>query len=144
MQLTQFSDYALRVLIHLAIHEGERVPLPRIAESYGISRNHLVKTVQTLVAEGFVHSWRGRGGGLELARSADEIRVGDVLRATEPTLDLLGCFEEGSELCVISPVCRLKSVLQGAMASFMADLDRATIADVARPKASLKRLLDRD
>ncbi len=141
MQLTHFSDYALRVLIYLAAHSPERVPLPRIAEAYGISRNHLVKTVQTLVAGDFVRSHRGRGGGLELARSAAEIRVGDVLRATEPTLALLSCFDKAGDDCVISPACRLKGVLQGAMASFMAELDAATIADVARPKTAIKRLL---
>ncbi|MCB9832647.1 MAG: Rrf2 family transcriptional regulator [Planctomycetes bacterium] len=141
MQLTQFTDFALRLLIHLAITPGERVPLPRIAAAYGISQNHLVKTVQTLVAEGFVKSWRGRSGGLELARPAEEIIVGEVVRVTEPGLDLLGCFDDDADICVISPTCRLKGLLRTALASFVRELDAVTLADIVKPRRALAKLL---
>jgi Rrf2 family nitric oxide-sensitive transcriptional repressor len=68
MKLTRYTDYALRVLIHLAVHEKELASIGRIASRYLISQNHLMKVVQDLSRAGFVETIRGRNGGLRLAR----------------------------------------------------------------------------
>jgi Rrf2 family nitric oxide-sensitive transcriptional repressor len=142
MQLTGFTDYSLRILIHLAVHQGRRVPLATISSAFGVSHHHLVKACQTLVSLGLVRSHRGRNGGLELGRAAAEITVGEVVRATEPSLDLLGCFNPDLDFCVISPVCRLKSLLQAATGRFLTELDQTTLADIARPRRKLTELLN--
>ena len=144
MQLTRFTDYALRILIYLAAHDEERVPLARISSSYGISHDHLVKATQRLVELGLVDARRGRHGGLSLARKAAEISVGEVVRGTEPTMDLLDCFAEGTDDCVIAAPCRLKRSLAEALDAFLAVLDEASIEEMAKPASKLRHLLEED
>ena len=70
MQLTQFSDYSLRLLLYLAAHPDRLVPIDEVSRAYGVSHHHLVKIVQLLVDRKLVASTRGRGGGLRLNRAA--------------------------------------------------------------------------
>ena len=142
MQLTRYSDYSFRVLIQLALAPERLVTIDEIAESYGISRAHLTKVVHALALRGYVETVRGRHGGLRLARPAETIGVGDLLRATEGSLSLVECFAADGA-CVIEPACGLRSVLHEALASFLAVLDGYTLADlVARRRAPLTRLLE--
>lgn len=143
MQLTLFSDYSLRVLLYLASHAGERVALPEISAAYGISQHHLVKVVQRLIEEGWVQSTRGRGGGLTLACAAGDINVGRVVRASEPHLNLVECFDPASNTCPIAGACGLKQVLTRAREAFLEELDRHTLADFAPKAPALIRLWKR-
>ncbi len=127
MRLTRHTDYALRVLIYLATHPAGFASAADISAAYGISQNHLTKVVQGLAAAGFVETARGRGGGLRLARPADAIKVGAVVRRMEETLTLAEC-----ETCRIARACGLIGVLDEALQAFLAVLDRYTVADVAR------------
>jgi Rrf2 family nitric oxide-sensitive transcriptional repressor len=129
MRLTLHTDYALRVLMLLAASE-ERATIGAIADRYGISRNHLMKVVQRLVQLELVRSDRGRGGGLRLARPAEEIGIGAVVRALEETGTFVECFDAGSNRCRAAPACGLRGVLAGALDAFMAHLDGVTLADV--------------
>lgn len=134
MQLTRFSDYALRVLMFAHAAGGRLVTIEEMAASYRISRAHLMKVVNTLSRAGYLTSVRGRFGGVTLARPADAIRLGDVVRATEPDFALVECFSAGGR-CAIGDCCRLPAVLQRALGAFLAELDRHTIASIAlRPK----------
>jgi Rrf2 family nitric oxide-sensitive transcriptional repressor len=143
VQLTRYSDYSLRVLIYLALDPERLVTIEEIARSYDISKAHLMKVVHQLGLRGYVETVRGRGGGLRLSRRAEEIGVGDVVRATEANLDLVDCFDPASPRCVIQPACGLRSVLGEALGAFLAVLDRYTLADlVARRRKSLLRLLE--
>jgi Rrf2 family nitric oxide-sensitive transcriptional repressor len=143
VQLTRYSDYSLRVLMYLALDPDRRSTIEDIAESYGISKAHLMKVVHQLGLRGYVETVRGRGGGLRLARRPEEIRLGDVVRSTEENMALVECFEPASSQCAIEPACRLRSVLQDALAAFIAVLDRHTLADlVARRRGPLIRLLE--
>jgi Rrf2 family transcriptional regulator, nitric oxide-sensitive transcriptional repressor len=137
MRLTVFSDYTLRTLIYLALHPTRFVTIAEIAAAYRISSNHLMKVAQHLAARGDVITLRGQHGGLRLARSAAEIRVGDVVRATEPDSALAPCHE-----CVIQPGCSLSGLLDEALAAFMAILDRRSVADLAASPNALLPLLD--
>lgn len=136
MQLTLYSDYALRILLYLAAHPGQRVALPDISAAYGISQHHLVKVVQGLVEARLVESTRGRGGGLQLARDPAAINVGAVVQRMEPNVDLVECFDGATNTCPIDAACGLKGALLGARAAFFAELERFTLADFA-PRASL-------
>src|SRR5690349_55515 len=129
MQLTQFSDYSLRLLLYLAAHPDRPVSLQEVSSSYDVSHHHLVKVSQRLIADGLVSSVRGRNGGLRLARPAAEINVGTLVRGTEPHMNLVECFDEDTNTCPIDGMCGLKGVLRQAHASFLAVLDAHTIAD---------------
>ena len=134
MRLTNFSDYALRVLLFAASRGDELVTIEETAKAYGISRTHLMKVANQLTRSGYLKAMRGRSGGLALAMRPNKICLGDVVRATEPDFALVDCFSPGNR-CLITPRCRLKGVLKEALGAFMATLDRYTLADlVLRPE----------
>lgn len=130
MQLTLFSDYALRILLYLAVHEGQTVSLSRVATAYRTSRHHMVKVAHLLVKLGLVESVRGRSGGLRLARPTNQINLGEVVRRTEPHFEIVECFNDETNTCPISPACKLKGVLQSAQQAFLNVLDDLTLADL--------------
>jgi Rrf2 family nitric oxide-sensitive transcriptional repressor len=139
MRLTLYTDYSLRVLIYLANkEENENVTITELADFYQISRNHLVKVVHNLGLDGYILTTRGRHGGLKIARPAKEILIGELIRSTEPDLDLLECSNPTTDKCVISSTCGLKSVIADAQAGFLAVLDKYTLADIV--KASKKAI----
>lgn len=147
MQLSLFSDYALRALIYLAVREEEDGPaeISGLADAYGISRNHLVKVIHRLGQLGFIETRRGRSGGIRLILDPAEIRLGEVVRATEPRAPLLPCLSakptEGPPDCRIKPICRLRGVLRDANEAFYSSLDQKTLADVIEPRTALRALL---
>ena len=125
MKLTRYTDYALRVLLHLAARPERLSSIGEIARTYRISQNHLMKVVHDLRKADFVEAVRGRSGGIRLARPPEQINVGDVVRHTEDGFDLVDC---GS--CVLAPACRLTGVLGEALTAFMRTLDSYTVADL--------------
>ncbi len=135
MQLTKHTDYALRVLMLLARAPDKRATIGEIAGSYRISENHLMKIVHGLAKGGYVQTLRGKGGGLKLARPAEQIKVGDVVRDTEETLHVVECLAEdyGGD-CRLSVSCKLKDVLNDAQRAFLSELDRYTLRDLV-PKS---------
>ena len=130
MRLTDYTDYALRVLMFCAAHPERPVTIAELAERHGISKNHLMKVVNDLARQGFLQTTRGRGGGLRLLKAAQDIRIGDVVRASETDFRMVECFDASTNTCTLTPHCQLKGVIQSAQKSFMAELDRATLADV--------------
>jgi Rrf2 family nitric oxide-sensitive transcriptional repressor len=141
MRLTQFSDYALRTLLYLRVHGDRAVPLTEVAQSYGISYHHLVKVAALLNELELVTTVRGRAGGYRLAKAADEINLGWLIRKTEPDFHLVECFDRATDTCPITPVCRLRGILAEAMRSFLDVLDSYTLADFPATPAHEKRLV---
>jgi len=141
MRLTSFTDYSLRVLIYVAVQPEGHATIAEIADRYGISEHHLTKVVHSLGAAGFLMNLRGRGGGIRLARAPEDINVGAVVRHTEGAAAPAACFEERTPLCSIDRVCILRDVLQEAVDAFQGVLDRHTLADLVRNRASLHRIL---
>lgn len=141
MHLTLHSDYALRVLITLGVSPQQRSTIGDIALRHGISRNHLLKVCHRLQQLGYVEGIRGKGGGLRLVREPATIRVGEVFRAMEPSLDLVECFGRGNE-CRITRACKLQPMLADALDAFFASLDRHTLADVLEAGPRLTGLLE--
>jgi Rrf2 family nitric oxide-sensitive transcriptional repressor len=137
MRLTLHTDFALRVLIHLNTHPGRLNSISEIARGYGISHNHLTKVVHRLGKLGYVTTIRGRNGGIRLARPAVEINVGEVVRATEDSFQLVDCPS-----CILAPVCGLNGLLGTATQAFLDVLDKATLADISRRGPEIARLLD--
>lgn len=137
MRLTQWSDYALRVLMYCAASAERAAPvtITEIAASHGISRSHLTKIVMTLAAQGWLETTRGRGGGLKLARPAREVSVGAVLRVTESDFALVECFDAAANTCLLDSRCRLKGAFARALDRFLNELDGVSIDDLVRPRS---------
>jgi Rrf2 family nitric oxide-sensitive transcriptional repressor len=125
MRLTTYSDYSMRVLLYLGARKDQLCSVAEIARAYGISQNHLTKVVHGLGKSGFVASVRGRSGGIRLAKPADQIVLGAVMRETEDDFDLVDCGH-----CALSGACGLACALDEATAAFLAVLDSYTLADL--------------
>jgi Rrf2 family nitric oxide-sensitive transcriptional repressor len=140
MKLTHYSDYSLRVLIYLGVRNDRLVTISEIAESYDISRNHVVKVVHHLGRLGYVDTLRGKHGGMRLAQNPEHINVGKLVRETEASLQIVECFGDDNA-CVLSPVCVLKSVLNEALGAFLATLDNYTLKDLIKPAPQIDEQL---
>jgi len=141
MRLSLYSDYALRVLMYLALQQ-ERLPtISEIAEAYGISKNHLMKVAHQLGMQGYIETVRGRGGGLRLAKPPEEIGIGSVVRFTEQDMAMVECMGEDSG-CLLTPSCALRGIIGEALQAFLGVLDDYSLADITRQRRSLMALLE--
>lgn len=136
MRLTRYTDFAMRTLLYLAARPDRLCSIAEVARAYRISENHLMKVVNDLARAGYVASVRGRGGGVRLARPAEEINIGRVVRHTEGDIQLVDCGD-----CVISPACALTGALGRALGAFFAVLDGYSLADLALSPAAARALL---
>jgi len=141
LQLKSFTDYSLRVLMYLAARAGVHTTIAEIAEAFAISESHLSKVVHHLGKQGLLSTARGRGGGIELGRPAASINIGAVVRSTEANAKLVECFDPGTNRCVITPVCRLRSVLSEGLDALYTTLDNYTLEDITQNGQRLRRLL---
>jgi Rrf2 family nitric oxide-sensitive transcriptional repressor len=139
--LTVQTDYSVRLLMYLALKEDGLATIAEVAESYGISKNHLMKVAHQLGVAGYIETVRGRRGGLRLAKPAEAISLGEVVRETEPDMAIVMCFEPINANCVIRPGCVLRRALQKAYLAFVEVLDGYTLCDLVKPKAPLRTLL---
>jgi len=144
MQLNLKTDYSLRLLLFLALHPDETVPVSRVGREFGISTNHLSKVAQALADIHLVELIRGRSGGVRLAVDPASLRVADVVRHVEASLALVECFDAKTNTCVIAPSCGLKHVLREAQHAFFQVLERYSLADLSRNPAALKTLLNQN
>ncbi len=141
MRLTVYTDYALRLLMYLALKDDAVATISEVASSYGISRNHLMKVAYDLGAAGYIETIRGRGGGLRLAKPAAAVRLGDIVRCTEPDMALVTCFEPIDAPCAIKKCCVLRGALEHARSAFNDVLDDYSLADLVQPRSRLKTML---
>lgn len=142
MYITHYTDYSLRVLMYVATKGEQLSTIREIADSYGISKNHLMKVVQELNSKGYVTAIRGKNGGLRLNRPAASINIGALVRDMEKGCALVDCFAGGAG-CVITPACLLKNVFAEALEAFFSALDKYTLADLVpeNKKPELAQLL---
>jgi len=129
MHITRYTDYSLRVLIYLTLNQGQRSTIKEIADSYGISKNHLMKVVHNLNKAGYIETLRGKKGGLKLGLEPKAINIGQLVRELEPDFNLVECFSPKGN-CTITPVCQLQSIIGRALAAFVNELNQYTLADV--------------
>jgi Rrf2 family transcriptional regulator, nitric oxide-sensitive transcriptional repressor len=135
MQLTTQTDYALRTLMFLATRR-ERANVADVANLFGISVHHVAKVVNQLARFGYLRSVRGVGGGIEMSRRPEEIRVGDVIECFEGNLHLLDCIGTPN-VCSIQSFCKLKGVLAEAERLQRDYLNSVTLADVLPTRKQL-------
>ncbi|MCM3390101.1 Rrf2 family transcriptional regulator [Ureibacillus chungkukjangi] len=142
MRLTLYTDYSLRVLLYLGVKGNDRLStIQEIADSYHISKNHLMKVTYDLGQLGLIETIRGRGGGIRLNLQPEEINIGQVVRHTEEDFHLVECFDEENNLCKLSPACKLKFALNEALNAYLQVLDQYSLADFLMSKEEMFRLL---
>ncbi len=137
MELTYYTDFALRVLLYAAGHAERRVTLREIAAAYGISQEHLRKVVHRLARHGYLETVQGRAGGLRLARASEAVRVGEVVRLMEEGLEVIDCSRGPCPLC---GACSLKAALDDARDRFLERLDQVTLAQLLESPATAERI----
>lgn len=135
MQLTHFSDLGLRLLMYLAVNERESPPVTvaEVALQFKMARNHLVKVCATLARHGYIHSLRGRSGGIILARRPDQIKIGDLVRLLEGSEHLIDCE---ALHCVLNPACGLKTALSHSLNTFYDTLNTYTLSTILKGQAT--------
>jgi len=129
VRLLASTDYALRLLMRLALEADRLKTSEDLAREIGVPRNHIQKIVQDLAEAGVVRTTRGARGGVALARGAEEISLGAVVRRLEREQVLAECFRADGGACCFSPECRLKGKLWRAREAFLRELDGSTLAD---------------
>ncbi len=140
MRLTLWTDYALRTLIYVGANDGRLSTIAEIAESFDISKTHLMKVVNQLGQQGYIETVRGKGGGIRLGRAPAQIAIGTVVRETEEHMAVLGCLA-GSAFCRIEGCCVLRDALRKATQAFLDTLDGCTLADLLAPREKLANRL---
>jgi Rrf2 family transcriptional regulator, nitric oxide-sensitive transcriptional repressor len=143
MKLTQFTDYSLRALMYLATNPDSLSTAKEISSAFDISYHHMVKVVHALSKHGYIKTRKGKGGGILLARPAEEINLGDLLSTLEPDLDIVECFSTNST-CIITPACKLKHVLDDARKAFVDELKKHSLANITSNKHELIALIHHD
>ena len=145
MHITRYTDYSLRVLIYLALNKERLSTINEIAQSYDISKNHLMKIVQQLNVKGHLLAIRGKNGGIRINRAPSEINIGTLVREIEDKSKLVECFGDNNQ-CVITPSCQLKNIFSEAQECFFKCLDNYTLQDLLGTQAQneLRELLISD
>jgi len=143
MRLTMHTDFALRVLMALAVAGDRLMTIEELAARHGVSRNHLMKVAQSLVALDLVKGVRGRRGGLSLAQPASTIRMGAVVRALETDQQLVACLGDDAGSCVFNGACRLTNMFGRALEAFFRELDALTLADLVQNRTVIQARLAR-
>jgi Rrf2 family nitric oxide-sensitive transcriptional repressor len=136
MRLTTMTDYALRLLMYVGQRPERLCTISEVAGAYGISEAHLMKVTHQLGLAGWLETVRGKGGGMRLAAAPADINLGEVVRSIEPDFSLVDCLTTGNS-CTLNGSCRLTGIVSEALQSFMAHLDRHTLADLLPPAASV-------
>lgn len=140
MRLTRFTDYSLRALVYLGHNKDNRVTIAEISETYGISKNHLMKVVSNLTRMGVVAARRGPGGGIYLNRAAEDISLREIIGNTEKHLQDPGTagLPDGDRPLEGDP---LRTCLQQALQAYLEVLAGFTLADILDPAQDLTELL---
>ena len=141
MRVTKRTNIAMRVLMFCAANTGRLVTKSEIAKACNASENHLAQIINQLAQLGYLHTQRGRNGGLELSRPASQIRIGDIFRALEAPVPIAECFADVDNTCPLTDACRLRTALNDAASAFYETLDPITLDALVCDNAPLLDIL---
>lgn len=144
MRMTFHTDYALRMLIYLAMRPNRACTVADVTAAYGLSHNHLLKVALRLRRLGVITTARGRAGGIRLGLAPEKINLGTLVRQTEDDFSIVECLQGGGGACAIAPACGLKGIVGEALQAYLAVFDKYTLADITRNRTALRALLDID
>jgi Rrf2 family nitric oxide-sensitive transcriptional repressor len=129
MRLTKSTGHAIRILIDCAGAQQRLIKVAELSARLKITQQNVFKIVNLLAREGLIEAVRGRNGGVRLARPAEQIRIGEIVRATEVTHVEV---EDGSPLRKQKNRSGVNEILDDALGAFIDVLDQHTLADMAR------------
>lgn len=131
MQLRRGTDYAIRALVYAACQPpGTMITTDEIADRESVPLPFLRKTLPRLVQAGLIHTHRGAGGGITLARPPDEISMYDVVRAMEGPIALNRCLQRPGA-CPYQPTCPVHAVLRQIQDSLVHQLEAVSLASLS-------------
>jgi|ETNmetMinimDraft_18_1059904.scaffolds.fasta_scaffold22856_2 Rrf2 family nitric oxide-sensitive transcriptional repressor len=131
MRLKLHTDYALRILLYLsASSRDDWIQGAHVADTFQISKGHILKVIQRLAGLGYVKTKRGVGGGTRLANEPKQIRLGRLISELENE-DVLACVGEEDSSCFLHSRCRLRSAIREAQDVFYKALDQYTLEDIS-------------
>lgn len=132
MQLSKFSDYSFRALIYLAQNSNSLNTIENMASELKISQNHLKKIIHKLSKGNFIETFRGREGGIKLAKQPKDIGLSDVLLYTEVNTDFVECLKHNMQntACPYQISCNLKAIIHRAKDSFMQEFQKYSLQDL--------------
>lgn len=137
MKLSLYTDNTLKVLLYVASHPEQRCTRLEIAEYFNLSVEHLRKVIHQLNLWGYLATFSGRNGGIELAKNASEINIGEVISKTEKQMTMFDCKNQN---CRLLPSCSLNHILYQAQQSFFQELHQHTLASLLDNKKTLSLL----
>jgi Rrf2 family protein len=135
MKLSTRARYALRMMVEIARKPGaDLVSLSRVAEDTKISKRYLDQLALALKTSSLMRSMRGRGGGYQLARAAEEISVGEIIEAAIGPINVVECVR-CPELCLKSAYCECRWVyvrINNEIVNVLNNMSLAELADMSR------------
>ncbi len=139
MRINRYTDYAYRVLMYLAVNNSERATMAEIASYYGISHEHLRKVVHQLSSLGYIKTYIGKGGGMELKKSPEKINLGKLFVEFEGINPLIDCHETG---CPLRASCDLNHLFARAQRAFLDEVKQHSLADLLGNSRMAKTLVN--
>ena len=139
MRITLESDYALRILSALAMH-NEKVDAKTLSDEISVTQRFTLKILHKLVQKDFVKSYKGVQGGYKLNVPPDKITLKDVIELIDGPIVISRCLES-SESCSMNPdktACIYHHIFDTISLDVAKKLAGITIADVLNRKYELK------
>jgi len=124
--ITRNTDYAVRALCYIAGQKKESVPAEEMVAALRIPRPFLRKILQILSGEGILESFKGKGGGFMLAKPPASIRLADLVRIFQGTVELNECIFK-KRICPDRKTCRLKCEIDKIEQDVLRRLNSITI-----------------
>lgn len=141
MKLSLYTDNSLKVLLYVASHREHRCTRLEIAAYFNLAVEPLRKVIHQLHLWGYINTFAGRSGGIELAKPATEINLGALIQQTEKQVSLFDC--KGQQ-CRLLPSCSLNRILYQAQQRFFEELHQYTLGDLLEDKETWQLLVRTD
>ena len=147
MKITAQEEYGLRILLRIAgCKDANGISIPQISEAEGLTSHYVAKLTRVLRIAGFINSTPGYKGGYVLAKPANEIIIGKLLKDLGGSLfdtEFCGSHTGSLKLCTNSVDCSSRSLWQ--MIQFTVDqlLSKVTLHDLVRPETKSAEILNK-
>ena len=139
MQLNKQTDYALRILIYLAMMEGNHlVTVDELSRKLNVARNHLTKIVSKLSKLRYIYTFRGTRGGMKIHPRAYEHDIARIISEFEPTFTVVECNISD---CKMTELCEFRNILDKASNQFIKTLRQYTLNDLLPKDKDISEIL---
>lgn len=127
MQLNKFTDYALRILMYIAIPKDVPYTIAELAEQLQVSENHAMKIVHFMAKQSWIITTRGKGGGIRINPNTLNLKLGYIVRILQRETQVVEC---NNPPCILRSNCGLKGILDQALEQFYLHLDQYVLGEI--------------